>query len=206
MHHTGLGTFVSVLLLVTACAPSQASTPTPGSSTAVPISPTALIFTSTVAPSSTPTLVPPALPPTVPQGSPTGTVPPSSPPVAVAATSTAQTAPTVSSATRRPIPADFPLMTFTKTDADGRLTLTFTTEGTFETTLKNASVAKGTFDVSGDRLTFHDVAGRLSCKPAQGDGTYRWSFDGTAIKLQGISDSCGARGATLSGSVWTIDR
>jgi hypothetical protein len=92
------------------------------------------------------------------------------------------------------------------TDAEGRYTVSFGADGTFETTLKGAVAVRGTFDVVEDRLTFRDVSGSRSCKPPQADGTYRWSFDGTVFRLEGIADNCVKRAASLAGSVWTIER
>ncbi len=71
--------------------------------------------------------------------------------------------------------------------------------------LKGAVAVRGIFEASGDRITLHDTSGSKACKSSQGDGVYQWSFDGTQFKLLGLTDKCGTRVSTLSGSIWTIE-
>lgn len=176
MRHIRLQ-FTGILLIVmSACTPAPADVPAAILPTAVPSPAPASATFVPTATSGPPTAAPTLVPPTM----------------------------TV--VTRRPIPPNFPLATFEMTDADGRWTLTFAADGTYEATLKNSVPERGTIDVVEDRLTLHAVSGSKPCKPAQGDGTYRWAFDGTLFKLILIEDRCTLRGGTLSGSSWSVEK
>ncbi len=120
------------------------------------------------------------------------------------ATAASPTAATV--AARGPLASSFPLATFEMTDADGRWTVTFAADRTFEVTLKGAVASRGTFEATEDRLTLHDMSGTKSCKGDRAEGSYGWALDGTVLKLRGIADNRVARAATLSSSAWTIQR
>lgn len=144
--------------------------------------------------------------------------PPSSPPTSVVPTATS--APTTLLSTPTPLPAlatatlvtisptipsNFPLATFAQSDSDGKWTLSFKADGTYEVTEKGRVIVTGTFAVVDDRIKFHDVSGAGSCRTAQGDGTYRWAFEGTHLTLKGVSDSCVSRASKLSSSGWHIE-
>jgi hypothetical protein len=102
---------------------------------------------------------------------------------------------------------DFPLGTFVKTieESDvseeylylvGTSRTTFSSNGTWNFTLDGSAFANGTFAVSGNQLTWTDTGGHGSCAQlgaAFASGTYTWSFDGSALTLTAVSDSCTGR-------------
>lgn len=179
MRHFSFLTILGFVVIVSACTFS----PTPGVITSVP----------TVSPTATTQLV-------------TGVLPTlTTTETLVSATLTPVPA-TATVIARHPIPPNFPQATFEMNDSDGRWTITFGADGAFEVTLKGGVASRGTFDVIDDQLTLHDISGSKSCKTTQGDGIYKWTFDGKVIKLDGNSDKCAARAATLSGSIWMIQR
>ena len=92
------------------------------------------------------------------------------------------------------------------TNNDGKWVLTFAGDKTFQIELKGGLAARGTFEVAGDQLLIHDIAGNRACKAAQANGTYKWTFDGTIMKLSRVTDTCGNRAGTINGSEWTIQR
>lgn len=86
-------------------------------------------------------------------------------------------------------------------DRDGKWTISFGPDGTYQVTLNGRVTVSGTFNVREDLLILYDASGSKAC--AKDGGVYRWTVDGTQLKLQGVADQCAARARTLSGSAWT---
>jgi hypothetical protein len=59
-------------------------------------------------------------------------------------------------------------------------------------------VVAGTIKIVGNKVTFHDLAGTLSCKGAQINGTYGWKITGAKLTLTRFSDTCVGRRSVLS--------
>jgi hypothetical protein len=59
-------------------------------------------------------------------------------------------------------------------------------------------VVAGTVKIAGNKVTLHDLAGTLSCKGTQINGTYGWKITGAKLKLTRFSDTCVGRRSVLS--------
>jgi hypothetical protein len=68
----------------------------------------------------------------------------------------------------------------------------------FSLTRNGAIAVSGSVRIAGNRITFHDLAGPLSCKGAQAAGTYTWRLAGAKLTLTRVTDSCVGRRTVLS--------
>jgi hypothetical protein len=60
--------------------------------------------------------------------------------------------------------------------------------------------AKGTWKVTGDQLQFTETPGG-DCTGIQ--GTYKWAFDGTALRFWLVQDTCTPRAGDFTSGAWT---
>jgi hypothetical protein len=62
----------------------------------------------------------------------------------------------------------------------------------------------GTYTASGAQVMFSESAAVFSdCVGDRKDGTYTWTYDGTALKLEVLADRCGIREGTFASKTWT---
>jgi hypothetical protein len=59
-------------------------------------------------------------------------------------------------------------------------------------------VSTGTVKIVGNKVTFHDLAGTLSCRGAQVNGTYTWRIQGAKLTFTRVSDTCDGRRGVFS--------
>ena len=80
-------------------------------------------------------------------------------------------------------------------------------DGTWRLTVnrRSFSVAKGTTlavsgtaRIVGNRITFHDLGGPLSCQGAQATGVYSWRVSGKRLTLNAVHEPCAGRKTILT--------
>jgi hypothetical protein len=85
----------------------------------------------------------------------------------------------------------------------GDWVFTFTTAGDstvdYVASQTGARAWGGAMVVDGDRMTISTEGVGKDC---QGEGSYTWTFDGTQLSFQLVSDNCPTRQAVLAGHPW----
>jgi hypothetical protein len=80
-------------------------------------------------------------------------------------------------------------------------------DGTWRLTVnrRSFSVAKGTTlavsgtaRIVGNRITFHDLGGPLSCRGAQATAVYSWRVSGARLTLTAVREPCAGRRTILT--------
>jgi hypothetical protein len=95
----------------------------------------------------------------------------------------------------------FPAGSFTMQDRDGKWVMIFKDDGSFTVTINGKPVVqRGSYMVSQDQITLSDDSEPCAGK---GDGTYRWTFNGTKLTWEVVQDRCIARKGTHHGSTWS---
>jgi hypothetical protein len=61
-----------------------------------------------------------------------------------------------------------------------------------------SNVVSGSATISGNRITFHDVAGPFACPGGQATGTYAWRLQGRKLTFTRVSDTCPGRRIVLA--------
>jgi hypothetical protein len=56
----------------------------------------------------------------------------------------------------------------------------------------------GSVTFAGNRITFHDLGGPISCRGAQVKGVYRWKLTGAKLAFTRLSDACVGRRSVLA--------
>jgi hypothetical protein len=56
----------------------------------------------------------------------------------------------------------------------------------------------GSVTVTGNKITFHDLGGPLSCRGAQVNGLYSWKVTGAKLTLTRFKDTCLGRRSVLA--------
>jgi hypothetical protein len=80
---------------------------------------------------------------------------------------------------------------------NGAWRLTFRADGRYTTEHPlGETVARGRLTTSGATVAFGKETGSVACATA---GRYRWSYDGTRLRLAAIADPCGGREIVLTG-------
>lgn len=60
------------------------------------------------------------------------------------------------------------------------------------------TAAVGSVTIAGNKITFHDLGGPLSCRGAQVNGSYRWKLAGAKLMFTRLSDTCVGRRGVLA--------
>ena len=99
--------------------------------------------------------------------------------------------------------ADFPTGSY----AAKNLHLVFDAKGNFHVNQGKATVVSGTYSIKGDQVELTDVSGPWACtSPGQQTGAYNWKFDGTALTLSKMADSCDDRSGALAPPTWKREK
>lgn len=74
---------------------------------------------------------------------------------------------------------------------------------TFGVAKNGVPAVAGSVQVAGNKITFHDLAGPLSCKGSGAIGTYTWKLQGATLTLTKVHDTCAGRPLILAGRHYT---
>lgn len=99
--------------------------------------------------------------------------------------------------------ADFPLGTY----VTGEYSIVFGEKGRFRVSRGAEVMVEGGYKVTGNEIRLTDEGGPMACKEAgQGTGTYGWKYEGEALTLSEVEDTCGGRSAAMTAGAWKLKK
>jgi hypothetical protein len=69
---------------------------------------------------------------------------------------------------------------------------------TYAVTKGGSLAVSGSSRITGNRISFHDLAGPFACRGAQATGVYTWRIAGKSLTLTAVKEPCAGRKLVLT--------